>query len=154
MFLVTQTKSYRLARLGSLECLVGVRGPTYCCFFCVSMQYAAVNISLALCMGTDVATLANSSQPMAQILLNSLDKRVPWLFGCLLSSDSECPYISSITFHLSYVQIHDGIQYGDSCLGICHLFHVLTHSRFSLLHAKLLHSLAMVRSHFQVSSTA
>jgi hypothetical protein len=50
---------------------------------------AAVNVTLAFCMGKDLESLMNSSlgQPMAQIFLNSLGQKgtlVMWLFIILV----------------------------------------------------------------------
>ena len=39
------------------------------------LESAAINVALAFCMGTDLQSLVNSNQPMAQILLNAFGLR-------------------------------------------------------------------------------
>ena len=39
------------------------------------IDLAAINVSLAFCMGSDLASLINSDQPMAQIFFNSFGQK-------------------------------------------------------------------------------
>jgi len=39
------------------------------------MLFAAINVSLAFCMGSDLASLVDSPQPMAQIFFQSFGQK-------------------------------------------------------------------------------
>jgi len=58
------------------------------------MIFAAINISLAFCMGDDLASLVDSDQPMAQIFFQSFGQKPTlaiWSIVVIVQCVSESP---------------------------------------------------------------
>jgi hypothetical protein len=64
-------------------------------------------------MGTDLESLANSDQPMAQIFANAFGQKATlgiWIVVVLIQCVSS--YFDVSIFSLTLNQVHDGVKYG------------------------------------------